>query len=48
MEVTTLEHRLQLSRIIRDSHENIAYQSAAHGITLGLLSATELILGKLN
>ena len=41
-------HRLQLPRIIRDSHENIASQSATHGITLGLLSVTELILGKLN
>ena len=37
-------HRLQLPRIIRDSHENIASQSATHRITLGLLSATELIL----
>ena len=44
---TSMLHRLQLPRIIRDSHENIAYQSATHGITPGLLSATELILGKL-
>ena len=30
---------LQLPRIIRDSHKNIAYQSATLRITLGLLSA---------
>ena len=44
-------HRLQLPRIIRDSHENIASQSATHGITLDSREASrkaELgILGKL-
>ena len=46
---TLLVHRLQLPRIIPDSHENIAYQSAKLGITLGLFIVchTELILGKL-